>query len=139
MATRMPVTEIVNVNVTRQLITQSLEDFGLLCYLVDDSTLAQGAYQVFDSYEAFKEVFTTSGDSIDIYVDTFFSQNPSPTKIALARVDITGGDTYPAVIEARRADIDFYAVGIDDLTLSDADFTAVAAKVQSEKLLWVQQ
>ena len=135
----LPINEMVEVNVTRQTQIVSLEDFGLLCVFTEDSTLAQGSVEEYTSYADFNATFTTDTSSINIYVKTFFDQVPSPTKIAIARVDIAGGDTYGQVIVDTKQVLDFYGVGLDSLELSDVDMTLVASQVQGLSLLWVQQ
>lgn len=131
----LPASTVIDVNVTKQSVIQSLEDFGLLCVFTENTAIAIGEVQTFTSIESFDAVFSVAS-SMKSFGDVFFAQSPQPTKLLVARVD-TAGSNYPDTIETVRESHDFYAVGLDDNDLSSAIMESIALKVQALELLLI--
>lgn len=132
----LPISEIVQVNVSIQQGVAALEDFGLTCLFTEYGSIAD--YSVYPTLDELLSDFPGS-NSVANFGTAFFSQSPTPTQLAVAKVDVTAGDTWPARVQAVKAELDFYVCCVDAV---DGDLTSqtvlnIAQYVQTQTMIFV--
>lgn len=137
--TNVPIDKVIQVDITKQLVVPSLEDFGLFCLMSEDIAVIPiiERYRVYDDLDAIIADWGTT--SPEYYAArSFFEQSPEPVEFMIATVD-TVGETYVEAIADAYLKNQFYGIGLVNLALSDVDFTAIAEYVQTQLMLLFYQ
>lgn len=133
----VPVSQVVNVSITKQTVLPSLYEFGLTCLMTENVTVipVDTRFKLYTNAAGVGTDFTTSSPEY-VAALAYFGQAPTPQQLMIACVDVTDSETYPTAIAAAYALQQFYILTVANTALADSVLTAIAAYVQTQMLLF---
>lgn len=140
MSTVIPINQFVNVSIALQQALSSQVNFNLNCVMSEDTTVipASERYRIYTSLSGVEADFNSSTPEYT-YASFFFMQQPCPTQLMIAVVDVTNSETYPTAIAAALALQDFWGIGVISSSLTDTVIESIAATAQANKLIFICQ
>lgn len=143
MATKLPISTVVQINITRTPAIAQQVDFGLACFITPNVTKIpiSTRYKIYDNLT---EVEADFADTTDEYAmaASFFGQSPRPTKLMFASVDAAATptpETYVHAITDAYSKVQFYALAIVNLAITDTIVKSIAAWVETQTMLFFWQ
>ncbi len=124
MANTIPVSEVVNVEITTSATVQPLPGFGIMLAVIKDGTAV--GIQKYNSIEEVAVDFPSGEENV--MATTYFSQQPRPEEFWIGSWDFTGAETVTEALDRlQAADSDWYSFAFDKAVRDDSDVESAAS------------